>query len=156
MICGSSIFKNSLVIVYFIYTPTSILKGSRGTCSPITSGGRRSGSNPEEEEILKTRLARLHKQVTVYILHRGNKERSRAASKDITIFYLVCSRNREKRESGVLVDRRICCRKTTFLSMFHIRWDILCLSVMINTNVSQWDGASLGTSPSSFSPPFLF
>lgn len=142
--------------LYILFIRLASLKGSRGTCSPITSGGRRSGSNPEEEEILKMRLARLHKQVTVYILPRGNKERSRTASKDITIFYLVCSRNRGKRESGVLVDRRICRRKTTFLSTFHIWWDILCLSVMINTNVPQADGASVGTLPSSFSPPFLF
>lgn len=153
MICGSSIFKNSLVIVYFIYTPTGIFKREQGN---LFANYLWRATFPEEEEILKTRLARLHKQVTVYILHRGNKERSRAASKDIMIFYLVCSRNRGKRESGVLVDRRICCRKTTFLSMFHIWWDILCLSVMIYTNVPQWDGASLETSPSSFSPPFLF
>lgn len=132
------------------------LKGSRGTCSPITSGGRRSGSNREEEEILKALLARLHKQVTVYILHGGNKERSRTASKDIAIFYLLCSRNRGKRESGVLADRGICCRMTTFLSAFHIWRNILCLGVMINTNVRQWDGASLGTLPSPFSPPFQF
>lgn len=132
------------------------LKGSRGTCSPITSGGRRLGSNSEEEEILKALLARLHKQVAVYILHRRNKERSHRASKDITIFYLVCRRNGGKREIGVLVYRWICSKKTKNLSTFDIRSHILCSSVMINTNVPEWDSAALGTLASSFSPPFLF
>lgn len=60
---------------------------------------------------------RLHKQVTVYILRGGNKERSQEASKDVTIFYLVRCHDGGKREhedsTQALLCNRICCKKRT-------------------------------------------
>lgn len=98
VICGSSIFKNAVWSLYILFI-RHLLKESRGIRQLPPEGNVWCWTKRKWKTLKAAqRWVRLHKQVTVYILRGGNKERSREASKDVTIFYLVCSHNGGKRE----------------------------------------------------------